>query len=248
MNKRIKSKKIKKEINKIEKEALKKIKARYKNTYIIKNGLRKNDIIIKGLENWKIQFDFLGEEPSIMLHPYIVIDSYTIGKTYLSMCEIDDKLFELLDDIIKNEKYHIGCAWAGKSKTQEEGIEKYNKYLTAYNEHKDEIKEIKSYVNNYLEELINDKNIKEIAVTHNPDLYEEYYKVFIFVKNNISKEDYNNLTKNIESSIAIKKHQKAYELKSKALLPGKSIKYSFSVLKENNKNKLTKKDFCKIYK
>lgn len=228
MNRRIRDKKYNKQIRETERKAIKKLKERY-NTYIVKKGPRKDDIIIRGLEQWKIQLEYWNGKSSIIMHPYSIIDSFKTGEAYISMCKIDSELFELLDDMIANEKYHLGCAWAGPSKSQEEGMEKYSKYINSYNEHMNETKEIKSYMENYLKELAKNEYIKEIAVFHpKGNLYEEGYGVFVFAKHDIPENIYNDLSEEISKAFKIKKYQLPNELRSKMLLPGRGIKYSFA--------------------
>ena len=213
----------------------------------------KDDIIIRGLEHWKIQLEYWGGKPSIIMHPYSIIDSFKTEEAYISMREINDKLFELLDDIIANEKYHLGCAWAGHSKSQEEDMEKYNKYINSYNEHINETKEIKSYMENYLKELAQNEYIKEIAVFYSKgNLYEEGYGVFVFAKNDIPENVYNDLSKEITRAFKIKKYQVPNELRSRMLLPGRGIKYSFAGIftgkYECEYRKRLGKDIYKVYK
>lgn len=227
MKKRIREKIHNKSLKEIERKAINKLKEKYV-VYIVKKGPRKGDLIIRGLENWKIQFEYLGEEPSIIMHPYSIIDSFNSDESYISMVKIDEALFVLLDDIIKNQEYHLGCAWGGLSKSQEEGIEKYNNYIKNYKKHADEVKEIQSYVENYLKKLSENEYIKEIAIYRSKhNVYEESFGVFIFAKR-MTANQYEELNEEISNAFKFKKYQPRNEIRSQMLLPGRGIRYKFS--------------------
>ena len=206
MNKRIRNKIGNKHIKELEKNALKKLEKRYK-AYMIKKGPRKGDIIIPGLEDWKIQLECWGKEPTIIMHPYSIIDSFKSGEAYISMLNIDAELFKILDDIIVNKKYHLGCAWDGPSNSQEEGIKKYNNYIENYTKHLNEVKDIKQYIDNYLKGLSKNEYIKEIVVSYSKNnLFQESFGVFVFAKS-MPKDKYDSLYKEISEAFKIKKYQ-----------------------------------------
>ena len=251
MNKRIRIKIDNKHMKRLEKNALKKLEKRYK-AYMIKKGPRKGDIIIPGLEDWKIQLEYWGKEPTIIMHPYSIIDSFKSGEAYISMLNIDDELFKILDDIIANKKYHLGCAWGGDSNSQEEGVKKYNDYMEKYIKHLNEVKYIKQYINNYLEDLSKNEYIKEIIVTHSKNnLFCESFGVFVFAKN-ISKDKYDELYKEISEALKIKKYQPKDEIRSELLLPGKGVSYKFTGIfigkNEHDYRKRIGKDVYRTYK
>lgn len=164
------------------------------------------------------------------MHPYSLLDSFSEAKSYISMMDIDENLFNLIDDIILHKEYHLGCAWAGHSTSYEEGIQKYNDYLINYKKHSNEVREIKFYVNNYLKELSKHKDVKKIFVTYTKgSLSVECFNVFICTKNNIDDElekfyDYISNSLNIKNLTRIKSSN---EIKSSLLLPGRGIKYRF---------------------
>lgn len=227
MKKRIRSKIDNKKIKESKDKAIKKLKQRY-NVFMVKKGPRKGDIIIPGLEDWKIQLEYWGEEPSIIMHPYSIVDTFKCGETYVSMASIDDNLFDLLDDIIANKEYHIGCAWAGESKTQEEGLRKYSNYIENYKEHSNEVKNIKLYIENYLKGLSKNDNIKEIIIYRSKnDIYQERFGVFIFAKK-MSECEYDKLNQEISKAFKIKKCQPKDEVRSKLLLPGRGVSYKYA--------------------
>lgn len=226
MKKRIRIKINNKELKELEDKAMKKLKQRYR-ACIIKKGVRKGDIIIPGLEDWKIQLEYWGEEPSIIMHPYSIIDTFKSGEAYISMVSIDDDLFTLLDDIIANKEYHIGCAWAGASKTREEGLRKYDEYMKSFKKHSDEVKNIKLCMENYLEDLSKNDNIKEIIIYRSKnDVFQEKFGVFIFAKN-MSEYEYNRLKQEVSEAFKMKRHQPKNEVRSESLLPGRSVYYKF---------------------
>lgn len=233
MNKRILKKQDTNCIKRLEKIALNKLKSRYK-LFTVKNGYRKGDIIIAGLEDWKIQFQFFGDEASIIMHPYSLLDTFNESNAYISMKSIDEKLFALIDDIIKNKEYHLGCAWAGPSNSYDEGMKKYDDYLSNYNKHIREIQELKYNIKNGLNNLSKNKDVSTIDVKYlNSNIGIECFNVFIYTKNNIESElekFYDELSNsmNIKNINMIKK---THTVKSSLLLPGRGIKYHF-ILRE----------------
>lgn len=251
MKKRIRNKIYNKKIKELENKAMKKFKQRY-GAFMVKNGLRKGDIIIPGLEDWKIQLEYCGEEPSIIMHPYSIIDTFKYGEAYVSIDSIDDNLFNLLDNIIANKEYHIGCAWEGESKTQEEGLRKYSNYIESYKKHSNEVKNIKLYIENYLEGLSKNDNIKEIIMYRSKNyIYQEKFGVFIFAKK-ISECEYEKLNQEISKAFNIKKCQPKNEIRSKLLLPGKGVSYKYAGIfmgkDENEYRKRLGKDIYKSIK
>lgn len=236
MNKRIINKRYNKNIKKIEKIAVKKLKERY-TLYQVKKGARKGDLVILGLEDWKVQLQLFGNKASIIMHPYSLLDSFNEAKAYISMMDIDENLFNLIDDIILHKEYHLGCAWSGHSTSYEEGIKKYDDYLINYKKHSNEVKEIKFHVNNYLKKLAKHKDIEKIFVTYTKGyLSAECFDVFICTKNNID-DKLENFYEELSNVINIKylnRVKSSNEIKSSLLLPGRGVKYRFIQTKKNN--------------
>lgn len=229
MNTRILKKQKTNHIKRLEKMALNKLKSRYK-LFTVKNGYRKGDIIIAGLEDWKIQLQFFGDKASIIMHPYSLLDSFNEASAYISMKSIDEKLFALIDDIIKNKEYHLGCVWAGPSSSYDEGMKKFDDYLSNYNKHIREIHVLKYNITNYLNNLSKNKYVSSINIKYlNSNIGIECFNVFIYAKNNIESElekFYDELSNsmNIKNLNIIKK---THTVKSSLLLPGRGIKYRF---------------------
>lgn len=254
MNKRIRKKIYKKNMKEAEKIAIKKLKQRY-DMYQVKSGPKKGDIIIRGLEDWKIQLQCFSKDVSIIMHPYNIIDSYDEIEAYVSMIGVNDGLFALLDDIITNKEYHLGCAWGGYSTSCAEGLKKYKDYIKKYEKHAKEVKDIKICVDKYLEELSQHKDIKEIIVTHTKgNLYEERFNIFIIGENTLEDRHEKLYMEILESFKArnINKIKSQNEIKSHLLLPGRGVRYRLVGLfigkGEHRCKKMFGKDIYKIYK